>query len=478
VNVPSYEFLGFAALVALLINVSGAPLWRRWVLLLANVAFVLSFTHDSAQLAPFAGLLALGYAGVKIGESRKFGALCAGFVVSLLLAFCWLKRYAFVPSAAFLPFPYLTVGMSYVFFRIAHLVVDAFSGALPGRVGLVSYLSYTLSFTSLVSGPIQMYADYLRTESEKPASLDAPAVGKALERIVAGLFKVSVLSPLLSYAHDRCVAALSAGLPVSERIVDAALIVGVFPVYLYVNFSGYTDFVIGAARFLRLELPENFNNPFAAKGFIDFWGRWHMTLSGWFKAYVYSPFFLTLIRRFPSPGVQPALGVFVYFATFFLVGLWHGQTTMFLLYGVLQGLGVSLNKLYQIAMTRRLGRTKYRELCANPVYSSLSRGITFAYFAVTLLWFWATWGQLAQYVSLLGAVPVVLSVLLLVGVATVLLAAAESVEAYLRSAGAGLASLFASRYARVACCALLLGITLSVTAVLNAPAPHIVYKAF
>jgi alginate O-acetyltransferase complex protein AlgI len=470
-NVPSYAFIGFVALVAAIVNISSSSHWRRCVLALANIAFLFTFTHDPMQLAPFVGLLALGYAGVKIGESRKYGALCAMFVIALLLAFCWLKRYAFIPSAAFLPFPYLLVGMSYVFFRIAHLVVDAFSGTLPGRVGIVSYLSYTLNFTSLVSGPIQLYPEYLRTESEQPALLDAAAARKALERIIVGLFKVSVLSPLLSYAHERCVAALSAGLPVSERVLDATLIVGVFPVYLYVNFSGYTDFVIGAARFLRLELPENFNNPFAAKGFIDFWGRWHMTLSGWFKTYVYSPFFLSLMRRFPSPQLQPMLGVITYFVTFFLVGVWHGQTLMFLFYGVLQGLGVSVNKVYQIFMTKRLGRARYRELCANTAYTALSRGLTFSWFAWTLLWFWSSWEHMTQMAGIVGLLGIVLTFAFVLAISAVVLAGCEAAEGLLRS-------VMLSRYVRVAYCTALLVFTLSVTIALNAPAPHVVYKAF
>jgi D-alanyl-lipoteichoic acid acyltransferase DltB (MBOAT superfamily) len=288
-----------------------------------------------------------------------------------------------------------------------------------------------------------------------------------------GFFKVAILSPLFAFAQDRCIAALTPTLPFTGKLVYGSLVVAIFPLYLYFNFSGYTDFVIGVARFLRLELPENFNQPFRSLGFIEFWSRWHMTLSNWLKTYVYSPFLLGLMRRFSSPRVEPAIGVLAYFVTFFLVGVWHGQTTMFLFFGVLQGLGVSVNKLYQILMMRRLGRAGYRALCANAIYASLSRGLTFAWFAFTLLWFWSTWGQLADFVSILGPVAATVALAALVLVAALILSGLELLRSRL-----GAVRALGSPYLKVAWFTALATVTISVTVVLNAPAPHIIYRAF
>ena len=77
-------------------------------------------------------------------------------------------------------------------------------------------------------------------------------------------------------------------------------------------------------------MPENFDWPFLAENFIAFWGRWHITLSNWLKTYVYTPLLMSSMRRFPAPSLEPYLGAFAYFVTFFLVGAWHGQTSMFL----------------------------------------------------------------------------------------------------------------------------------------------------
>jgi D-alanyl-lipoteichoic acid acyltransferase DltB (MBOAT superfamily) len=447
------------------------------VLLAANLAFVLTFTRDPVQLAPFAALLAFGYAAVKLMERFKRRWLFVALVVALVVAFCALKRYAFIPPALLLPFLYFTVGMSYVLFRVLHLVIDAYQDALPGRIGGLDYVNYTLNFTSLVAGPIQLYPDYHRNEFAPPP-LDGAAAAEGFGRIVTGFFKVAIVSPLLWALHGWSVAALVAAAAFEQRVAFAALVTAVFPVSLYFNFSGYTDFVIGTARFLRLHLPENFNRPFIASGFIDFWSRWHITLANWVKTYIYSPLFISLMRRFPSRRAEPYFGVFAYFVAFFVVGLWHGQTSMFIFLGVLLGLGVSANKLYQISMIRGFGRVRYRELCDGPLYAAISRALTFVYFALCSLWFWSTWDQLGRFVELLGWAGIGAALLLLVAIAAVLLTLVKLADDRLTAAARTGASVLGSPYARTVWYTALVVLTVSVTAILNAPAPQIVYKAF
>jgi D-alanyl-lipoteichoic acid acyltransferase DltB (MBOAT superfamily) len=478
VAVPSYEFFAFAAVVALVINLSRSGGWRRGVLLVANLAFAATFSHDAAALVPFAALLVLGFACVKLLERRPGRALFVASMIVLCAAFFWLKRYAFVPPALFLQYAYVTAGTSYVFFRILHLVIDTYQRALPERIGALSYANYTLNFTALVSGPIQLYRDYRRTESEQPAALTEATAGAALERIVLGTFKVWVLAPLVYGCFERAAGAVAPDAAPPASAASAGLAIGLYPLFLYLNFSGYTDAVIGVARFLRLELPENFDRPFLAHGYLEFWSRWHMTLSNWLKTYVYSPLLLALMHRFPARRAEPYLGVFAYFVTFFLVGAWHGQTTLFLVFGVLQGLGVSLNKLYQIVLSRRLGRARYRALCAQPAYAALSRGATYGYYAFSSLWFWSSWPQLARGAAALGPLGAVAALALVVAAATVLLAALARLDAAVRGALETHRGVTRYRYARTAWAAALLVVTLSLTVVLSAPAPAIVYRAF
>jgi D-alanyl-lipoteichoic acid acyltransferase DltB (MBOAT superfamily) len=477
VNVPSFPFLAFAFVVALAINLSPKPDWRRSVLLVANVGFVLSFTHSPRQLLPFAALLAFGFAGVKLLERRR-APIGFWFVTgALLLAFCWLKHYAFLPPGLFLSYAYFTVGMSYVLFRVLHLVIETYQGGFETPLDPLSYVNYTLNFTSLVSGPIQFYEEYRRGESEAPAALNAAIGFAALERIILGFFKVSIVSPLLSHAQSVAVAHAAGGLNPSGRVLDAAALIAIFPLFLYANFSGYMDVVVGVARFLRLELPENFNHPFVSAGFIEFWTRWHMTLSNWLKTYVYSPLVIALMRADPSPKREPLFGVFAYFVTFFLVGVWHGQTPNFLVLGIFFGLGVSANKLFQIAMVSRLGRKRYLALCAVPVYAALTRGLTFAWVGISLLWFWSEWPQLQGFMQSLGTVAVAGGVGLVIALSAVVFSG-FALAGRLAAGGGELSRVVWSPYLRTAFASVLIVLTFSVTVLLRAPAASIVYKGF
>jgi len=244
--------------------------------------------------------------------------------------------------------------------------------------------------------------------------------------------------------------------------------------YLYCNFSGYTDCAIGAGRFLGLVLPENFARPFAATNFIDLWSRWHITLSSWLKTYVYNPLLLISMRHLASPHLEPWLAVAAFFVTFFLVGVWHGQTSEFLFFGVLQGGGVAANKLYQITMTVRLGRRRYRALCENSAYRSLACGMTFAWFAFTLLWFWSNWQQLGTLASTLGGATCLAVGVVLVIIADVSLAALDAVRSRLRLAE----PVLLSRYVRTVWGTTLVVVSFAVLAVMNMKAPDIVYQAF
>jgi D-alanyl-lipoteichoic acid acyltransferase DltB (MBOAT superfamily) len=186
--------------------------------------------------------------------------------------------------------------------------------------------------------------------------------------------------------------------------------------------------MIGLASLCHLELPENFNRPFSASNFIEFWTRWHMTLSNWLKAYVFTPLLKVLMNKFPEPRVEPFLGVIGFFVTFFLIGLWHGQTSVFLFFGFLVGGGVAANKLFQIFFATVLTRKGYKTLSQNQFYVALSRGLTFAYFALVLIWFWSRWPQIARLAAALTITQEIVVWLALWLGATIILAAWEGLR--------------------------------------------------
>jgi D-alanyl-lipoteichoic acid acyltransferase DltB (MBOAT superfamily) len=475
VSVPGFTFITFALIAAILFNATRNLTIRQGILLIANVTLLASFANHWTQLVPYAGFLALGAVGAELRRRKvRFGAWILPALV--LLVFVWLKRYLFIPKAIQLHPGYLLVGLSYVFFRVLHLVIDGWEELPSGPKGFLSYVNYALNFTSLVSGPIQMYSDYKEQESRGTRPTRSQFF-KAAERIVLGFFKVYAVSSFLYTIHHAVIADYAAASGWA-KVLEGAAVVGVYPLYLYFNFSGYTDFVIGVGELFSFNLPENFNKPFTSGNFIDFWGRWHITLSSWLKSYVYSPSLIALMRRFPSRVVEPFLGVMSYFITFFLVGLWHGQTSEFVFFGFLQGGGVAANKLYQIMMGRWMGKKAYSALRKNTVYASFCRGLTFTWFAFTLLWFWSNWTGLEGFAHGMNAARLCAAMLALLLAAWVALEALAALKAFLGRVTLWGEILFESKYVRFAAVAEMLALIALLAIVLNAPPSQIVYQAF
>jgi D-alanyl-lipoteichoic acid acyltransferase DltB (MBOAT superfamily) len=478
VGSASLTFLAYAFAVVIVFNLKRSIAWRQFVLLAASIGFLGFFSLHPGAFLPLAAFLLFGFVCLRtmqVGKTRAFlPSLFAG-----LIAFMWLKKYAFIPPSFFLHRPYLTLGLSYICFRVLHLIIDARNGDLPKKISLISYLNYTLNFTTLVSGPIQRYQKFEEKQlAPVPLPLNIIVAGQALERIIVGFFKVNVLSLFLSMIQASALNSLGSTRTGGERVLAGTLIAAAYPMYLYCNFSGYIDIVIGIARFLRIELPENFNRPFSSDNFVTFWSRWHITLSTWLKTYVYNPLLIVSMRRWPSPAIEPFLGVFAFFVTFFLVGVWHGQTSVFIFFGVLQGLGVSLTKLYQVLMAKRIGRKQYKKLARHWLYNIATRGLTFTYFTFTLLWFWSNWTQLGFLARSLHPREIALVWITIFLCSSVILALWEAAREWLLSFQYWSQPLLQSRYVRMVRGTALVVITAASVILLNAPAPDIVYKVF
>jgi D-alanyl-lipoteichoic acid acyltransferase DltB (MBOAT superfamily) len=474
----SFQFVLFGLAAAILSNLSPSRVWRSIVLMSASLVFLGLLAHALTVFLPLAAFLLLGYGALLMLEHGWLRHMAWG-LLAVILAYIWLKKYTFLPEVTFLRFPYFTLGLSYIFFRVLHLLIETGEGNEKRHIGLGAYLLYTLNFTTLISGPIQRYDDFARDQfANEPIPLGPRVIGLQLERIIRGFFKVNVLAMLLDAVRQDAFAQLSQPLPLSVKMFSAFRLAVVYPFFLYANFSGYIDIVIALARLMRVRLPENFDRPFSASSFLDFWNRWHITLSTWLKTYVYNPLLLALMRRISSPAMQPLLGVASFFVTFFLVGIWHGRTSEFVIFGVLQGGGVAINKLWQVGLTRTMGRKGYKALAANPIYIAFGRGLTFSWFAFTLFWFWSNWKQIDRIFTAIGVVQWVGVWSAIWLCATAILALWERLRAALLSIETTDGPVLTGRYARVVY-ASALGLTAFViTILLNQPAPGIVYKAF
>ena len=474
----SFQFVLFGLAAALISNFSRSRVWRSVVLLVVSIVFLGLLAHNPIVFLPLIGFLLLGYAGLLLIE-RGWSRSIVWSILAVIFVYIWLKKYTFLPESIFLHSPYFTLGLSYILFRVLHLLIETGDGDEKQHIGLGAYLLYTLNFTTLVSGPIQRYDDFARDQfASQPIVLGPRTIGLQLERIVRGFFKVNVLALLLHAVQEDALAQMSQPLPLTHKMFSAFRMAVVYPFFLYANFSGYIDIVIALARLMRVRLPENFDRPFSASSFLDFWSRWHITLSTWLKTYVYNPLLMALMRRISSIRLEPFLGVFCFFVTFFLVGIWHGRTSEFVLFGALQGGGISINKLWQLGLAQALGRKGYKALAKNPIYVAFGRGLTFSWFAFSLFWFLANWKQIDKVFTAIGVADWLLVWLAIWLCATVVLAFWEVLRAALLSIKTAEGPVLLSRYARVVYASALGLAAVVMTVLLNQPAPDIVYKAF
>jgi alginate O-acetyltransferase complex protein AlgI len=480
-DTASLQFVLFGLVTAALSNLSRSRVWRSIVIMLASLVFLAMLAKSAVVLIPLAAFLLFGYGALAMRE-HGWSRGAAWSIPAVILAYVWLKKYTFLPERFFLHFPYFTLGLSYIFFRVLHLLIEAGEGAGAEdkrRIGFGAYLLYTLNFTTLISGPIQRYDEFARDQfAVQPLPLESSVIGLQLERIVRGFFKVNVLAMLLHMMQENGLEHLTQPGSIERKLFAATQLTVAYPLFLYANFSGYIDIVIALARLMRIRLPENFDRPFSASSFLDFWNRWHITLSTWLKTYVYNPLLLALMRRISSLALQPLLGVVCFFVTFFLIGLWHGRTSEYLVFGILQGGGVALNKLWQLGLTRILGRKAYKELAKNAIYIAFGRGLTFSWFAFTMFWFWANWKQIGTVFSAIAVGPWLAAWLVIWFGATAALAMWERLRAVLLKLGTSEGPALTSRYALVVYATAMGVIALVITGVLNQPAPGIVYKAF
>jgi alginate O-acetyltransferase complex protein AlgI len=402
----STAYLAFVVASVLAFNAWRAIAFRQCVLLIANLVFLASFVRSPEQLAPLAGFLILGYAATRwVAHWPRPWVL--GFSVALIVfVFVVLKRYTFLPAGMDLPFLYLQIGLSYILFRILQMVIDSAGGERDARLSPLNFFNFTCNFLCFVSGPIQRSNEYLADLGQLTRRVDETLAFSAMHRIIKGFVKLAVISAIANFMFLNLSGVLLAetttlhGLRYTTQYAACAV---AYTFYLYYNFSGYMDIVIGIGWLLGQNLPENFDRPFSARNIFEFWARWHMTLSEWFKTYLFNPLMKVLATHVTAPGLLPYLGVIAFFVTFFVMGVWHGSTGVFVIYGLVMGAGASLNKLWQVFMTKRLGKKRYKSVGDSFAYASLARGLMFAFFSLAVTGLWVNMDQLARLAHRLGA---------------------------------------------------------------------------
>lgn len=225
----------------------------------------------------------------------------------------------------------LPAGISFFTFQGISYIVDIYRRDAPPAPTLVDFGMYHTLFPQLIAGPIVRYAELVNRIEHRPIRLEDVHAG--LLRFCLGLAKKIVIADNVGVVADRMF-----GLP-SDQLGMAAAWIGLLAYTLQIlfDFSGYSDMAIGMGRMLGFKFPENFNQPYRSQSITEFWRRWHMTLSRWFRDYLYIP--LGGNRAGPVRTYVNLLVVFI------LCGLWHGAAYTFLLWGLFHGLLLVVERL-------------------------------------------------------------------------------------------------------------------------------------
>jgi D-alanyl-lipoteichoic acid acyltransferase DltB (MBOAT superfamily) len=361
---------------------------RLSTLAVASLVFALASTEAIGDAICLVAMAATGWFAVMAVRRNKHGWLLAGCLTIIVVEFVAVRQLP--PHEAMSSWPLYgpvlgsTIGLSYVMFRILHLIIDAHGDELPADVGPLPYLTYLFCYLTFLAGPIQRFPDFAEGCREAPAGPHLEAIRRFGPTIVTGFFKFAVIAGPF-FELFNWTQAPGNGWPPA---VDLAFGLLAYAIYLYASFAGYTDIVRGFGGLVGLVPPENFDRPYLSADFLDVWSRWHISLSEWFKLYVFNPLTKVLIAVNNRPSLVPYLGAVGFFVTFLLMGLWHGLSPRYALYGLMLGLGVSLNKLYQVAMSQWLGRRGYQALARQSVYAAAARALAVGYFVLALAFLW------------------------------------------------------------------------------------------
>lgn len=365
-----------AATLLLAARVSGQN--RSVVFAAINLAFIGAF---AGAVVAAAALLACGAAWIWARVLHRTGPRLWTVAPALVIPLCLFTAYKLPAAAALFEGTSLNpilgaISFSYVMLRLfdMHRAMWERRLRIPTPIDAINYL---VPFHMLAAGPIQSYEDFVEQPGE-PRPLNRDSVLSALGRIAFGAFKKFVVATALKEVFLT---------GFSEGGWYWLLEVQICFLWLYIDFSAYSDIAVGVGRLLGVHTPENFNKPYLARNLIVFWERWHISLSLWIRRNIFMPVQLTMIRR--TSGRHPLVCASVAFSiAFLLCGLWHAVDVRFAIWGTMHAVGLVVTTNYRAILVRWLGGAGLKRYMAN-------RWIEIA--AVILTFEWAAFANLVVF---------------------------------------------------------------------------------
>lgn len=262
----------------------------------------------------------------------------------------------------------LPVGISFYTFQTMSYTIDVFRGKIKPVQDFISFFAYVSFFPQLVAGPIERAANFL-PQFQKIRQFKYGQVVDGLRQILWGFFKKMVIADNCAFYVDMFFAEPSA-------YSGSALLLGAvfFAFQIYGDFSGYSDIAIGTAKLFGFNLMQNFNFPYFSRDIAEFWRRWHISLSSWFRDYLYIPLGGSRTTKW-----RTLRNIFI---VFLICGFWHGANWTFIIWGVLNA--ALFIPLYLLNSNRKNTNTVAIENTLPTLSELIQIGITF--FLVVFLW--------------------------------------------------------------------------------------------
>ena len=332
----------------------------RWPLMLAaSMYFYMSWNAAYVVLIAAATLVSWGCALLMEkteSKGKRKGCVAAALVISL--GILWVFKYFnftldILESLGLPKLPrlgvLLPVGISFYTFQTLSYVIDVYRGKVKAERNLGVYAAFVSFFPQLVAGPIERSANLL-PQITREKKFDAASAAYGVRLILWGLYKKMVIADNLAVFVDRVYGSV-------QNYTGFSLLVVIlfFPVQIYCDFSGYSDIARGSAKLLGIDLMENFRSPYYASSIREFWSRWHISLSTWFRDYLYIPL--------GGSRCSKLRATFNTLITFLVSGLWHGANGTFVLWGGIHGLG----QVAENAVTRKKAPGKIRRILGVPL---------------------------------------------------------------------------------------------------------------
>ncbi len=273
------------------------------------------------------------------GARRRLTVVWIGALILLLAVFKTPALLNF--SRAALAVPSLSAfGFSYIAFRLIHVLIDYRNGRLP-PLTLRDFALYVVFFPTLSAGPIDRVQHFVTQLEARPFEWRYLAEGA--QRILWGMFRKFIIADGLAYIALSPALINAMNRPALVAQPGAFwLMLYAYAFYIFFDFAGYTDIAIGIGLLLGIRLPENFRRPYTRPNIAAFWNSWHITLSTWYRDYVFTPLSRGLLKAQWPPWIAAFT---VQVLTMILIGLWHGVSLNFIAWGLWHGVGLYLHRL-------------------------------------------------------------------------------------------------------------------------------------